>query len=247
MTNPAQRDATAGIVQSTLTQGACMEHKVGDKTADDAFGVKALARLATAACHGNEQGIAAALRDGADVNGQGHDGATPLLWALSCDNVRGIEALLKAGANPNQRIGASTAVCLAATHHNPQVLHVLLQHGGDADAIDANTGMTALQEAFSLGLHGFGWDNYDALVAKADINRADERGWTIATEAAAMGRFDKVAELIERGYARDLANLGRIVQRRVVTSDDDMAWQVKAKELLEARGLRFPLPDRPAQ
>ena len=225
---------------------ACMEHKVGDRTADDVFGVTALARLATAACRGDEPGIAAALRDGADVNGQGHDGVTPLLWALSCDNVRGIEALLKAGANPNQEVGAGTAVYLAATRHDPHVLRVLLQHGGDANAFDANTGMTALQEAFSLGLHGLGWDNYDALVAKADINRADEQGWTIASEAAAMGRFDKVVELIERGYAHDLANLGRLVQRRVVTSDDDKAWQAKAKELLEARGLRFPLPDTSA-
>ena len=235
MTNTTQRDTAAGIVQSTLTRDDGMEHKVGDRTANDVFGVTPLARLATAACRGDEQGIAAALRDGADVNGQGHDGVTPLLWALGCDNARGIESLLKAGANPNQDVGAGTAVYLAATRHDPRVLRVLLQHGGDANAFDANTGMTALQEAFSLGLHGFGWDNYDALLAKADINRADEHGWTIATEAAAMGRFDKVVELLERGYARDLSGLGRIVQRRVVTSDDDKAWQVKAKELLEAR------------
>ena len=246
MTNPTQRDAAAGIVRLTLTQGGCMEHKVGDRTADDIFGVTPLARLATAACRGDDQAIAAALRDGADVNGQGHDGVTPLLWALSCDNVRGIEALLKAGANPNQRVGGGTAVYLAATRHDPHVLRVLLQHGGDANAFDANTGMTALQEAFSLGLHGLGWDNYDAFLAKADINRADEQGWTIATEAAAMGRFDKVVELIERGYAHDLASLGRLVQRRVVTSDDDKAWQAKAKALLEAHGLRFPLPDTSA-
>jgi ankyrin repeat protein len=235
MTNTTQRDTAAGIVQSTLTRDDGMEHRVGDRTANDVFGATPLARLATAACRGDEQGIAAALRDGADVNGQGHDGVTPLLWALGCDNARGIEALLKAGANPNQDVGAGTAVYLAATRHDHRVLRVLLQHGGDANAFDANTGMTALQEAFSLGLHGFGWDNYDALLAKADLNRADEHGWTIATEAAAMGRFDKVVELLERGYARDLSGLGRIVQRRVVTSDDDKAWQVKAKELLEAR------------
>lgn len=219
-----------------------MEHKVGDKTAEEVFGATALAQLAKAACNGDPAGIAAALREGADVNGHGQEGMTPLLWALSCDNVRGIEALLEAGANPNQPVGSCTAVYLAATRHDPGPLHTLLRHGGDANAFDTETGMTALQEAFSLGLHELGWENYDALLAKADINRADERSWTIATEAAAMGRFDKVAQLLERGYARDLPNLGRMVQLRVVDSKEDQAWQAKVRQMLEARGVRFPVP-----
>lgn len=219
-----------------------MEHKVGDRTAEETFGAMALARLAKAACNGDEPGIAAALHDGADVNGQGHEGMTPLLWALSCDNARGMEALLRAGANPNQPIGSCTAVYLAATRHDPGPLRTLLQHGGDANAFDAETGVTALQEAFSLGLHELGWNNYDALLAKADINRADERGWTIATEAAAMGRFDKVAQLLDRGYAHDLPNLGRMVQHRAADSDEAEAWQAQVRKMLKVRGVGFPVP-----
>lgn len=240
--------AAAAIALASLTQQAgCMEYKLGDKTAADVFGATALAQLAKAACAGDLPGMDSAIKAGAAVNGEGYEKATPLLWALSCDNVAGMEALLKAGANPNQDTGRFTPVFLAATRHNPEPLRLLLRYGGNANAVDRKSEKTALQEALSLGIHGFGWDNYNALIEKADINRADERGWTIATDAAALNQYDKVAALLESGYTYDLVDLARVVQNGHVDLDPQKSWQTKVRSMLEARGVRFPVPSRGAK
>jgi len=218
------------------------QHRVGGKTSDEVFANSRLAELAEAACMGEQKAVARMVGAGVDVNGVGLQGSTPLLWAISCENVAGIEALLRAGADPNKRSTHFTAVYAAATRHNPKPLAVLLKYGGDADTEDNESHKTALQEAMSLGIHGHGWDNYYALLEKADINRADERGRTIATYASDLNQYEKVAELLERGYSYDLDELGRSVQTGHVDLEPSVTWQRKVREMLEARGVRFPVP-----
>lgn len=221
-----------------------MEHKIGEKSVQDVFVDQRSIALASAACEGDLAGIDRALRDGAVINGEGHERTTALMWALTCDNAAGIEHLLKAGANPNLDNGRFTPVYAAATRHNPVPLKILLRYGGDANTEDRKTRKTALEAALSLGIHGFGWDNYYTLLEKADINRADEMGWTIANAAAALNQFDKVAELLERGYSFDLQDLGRTVQSGRVDLEPQVTWQHKVRAMLVARGVVFPVPPK---
>jgi hypothetical protein len=227
------------------TQAASMEHKVGDKSAQDLFADPKVQALAVAACNGDAAGIARALASDIPVDATGLDQSTPLMWALSCDNADGMEALLKAGADPNKSNGRFTPVYAAATRHKTEPLKLLLKYGGVANTEDSKTRKTALQEALELGIHGIGWDNYYALLQKADINTADEMGYTITKDAAALGQFDKVFELLERGYQYDLTDLGYTVQTRQVDPNHVQAqWQKKVRALLESKGVKFPVLPR---
>lgn len=234
-------------------QQANLEPQVGDKTVREVFTdprLAALAALAGAACEGNEAAVAQAVKAGTGPDGKGLEDVTPLYWAVSCQNLRGIEALLRARANPNYLFdGRFSVVYVAATMHEPAVLKLLLKYGGDPNTKDNKSNLTALERALSLGLHGAGWENYYAMLKSgADINRADERGDTIAKAAAALGQFDKVAELLERGYSFDLPDLGRTVQaRRVDPNHAQAAWQAKVKATLEKKGVQFPMPPKVRQ
>jgi hypothetical protein len=56
-------------------------------------------RLADAVARGDAAEIAAAVRDGADVNAKGKEGIPLLMWAMAKDSVPGFEALLVHGAD----------------------------------------------------------------------------------------------------------------------------------------------------
>lgn len=227
------------------TQAGCTEHKVGGRTSVEAFADASVAKLADAACEGDAASVKQAIESGVDPNAVGFEGVTPLIWALNCGNPTGLEALLLAGANPNQAAKRGySAVYLAATMADPVLLKALLNNKGNPNAHNESDTKSALDEALSLGINTGAWNNYYALIdAGADINRENSIGWTIADQAAALGRFDKVFELLDRGYKRNLLGLGRIVQNRVVPKDSPQAsWQAKTKERLSSSGIRFPIP-----
>lgn len=241
---------TTGVLLVALAgyqQAQAIEHQVGGKAVREVFTDPRLAALAGAACEGDEAKVAQAIKAGTDANGKGFEDVTPLYWAVSCGSLRGIEALLRSKANPNYLFdGRFSAVYVAATMHEAAVLKLLLKYGGDPNTKDNKSDRTALERALSLGIHGAGWENYYALLkAGADINRADELGDTIAKAAAALGQFDKVAELLERGYSFDLPDLGRTVQaRRVDPNHAQAAWQAKVRAMLEKKGVQFPVPPK---
>lgn len=62
-------------------------------------------RLAQAAAVGDTGAVEKLIGAGVNVNATGdHYRVTPLMWAVLADNTRGIRALLKTGADPNQRV-----------------------------------------------------------------------------------------------------------------------------------------------
>lgn len=222
---------------------ACSEgHKVGGKAVGDVFSDPRVAALARAACEGDQAAIERELKGGVDSNGLGFDAVTPLFWALHCENLTGVEALLKAGADPNHNIaGGFSSVYAASTMENSAFLKILLKYGGDPNADDIKAGDTALSQALSLGIHGEGWDNYYSLLeAGADINREYGDGNTIAIRAAALNQYDKVAELLERGYNSNLDTLvGYAYTGEVARASRQWEWREKVRGMLKERGVNY--------
>jgi hypothetical protein len=238
------------------------EHAMFGMTAGDLFFDPKAAKLARAACLGDAAAVAAAVGDGADPNSIGGEGSgpggssqrvTPLLWAIDCGSVTGVEALLDAGADPNQReeFGA-TPVTVAAETREPAILQRLLTRGGDANAHDGRE--TALQIALKLasrlervdGLpEAKAWANWDALLAAgADPDRIAPDGAPLMQTASFMNQWKKVVWLIDRGWAGDPVDLGRTIetaqgQRGIPQDELDALAQVRAE--LVRRGVKFPI------
>lgn len=224
------------------------EHTVWGYVAGDLFPDPRVASLARTACAGDAAGVAAAVQAGVNANARGdaeaalhanrvHHAVTPLLWAIDCGNLAGVEALLAAGADPNQarRFGATLAagadanqvqrfgpspVTVAAGSRNPALLVVLLRAGGDPNAHQDES--TALQIAFrSADMReryedvpaDQAWANWDALLAAgADPNRVAPGGQPLAFGLASFDRWEKVEWLLNRGWDGDLVYLGSILE-----------------------------------
>lgn len=221
---------------------ASMGLKIFGKSAGDLFPDPKVAALARAACAGDERGVARQIAAGVDPNTVGEERAVPLVWAIACRNVRGVEALLKGGADPNQLLGDDFTPVYAAAQGPVDILKMLLKYGGDPNAGSKESGGSALIEAMSMGINDGGWKNYYALLeAGADINRVYKPYNTIAIFAATTAQYDKLAELLDRGYDRDLTYLGGAVQAIAIRADLEPK-RARVKAMLEARGVKFPVP-----
>lgn len=216
-------------------------------TAIELFGEPRVAALAEAACAGDVAAVNAAVADGVDPSSisVGFDElggrVTPLLWAVNCENSRGVEALLRAGADPNQstggRVGLTPVLTAARDARNPAILRLLLQNGGNQNAVSEVGGYTALRRAYehgrsweSAGGGRAAWENWETLLDAGANSEATFDGGreTIATFAATINDFDRVIELLQRGYSHDLTYLG--------------FWLQLDAEIPGARAPRFPIP-----
>lgn len=249
----------AGWISRSRARG---EHAMSGTTAAELFSDLQVLALVRAACVGDTEAIAAAAKRGANPNFVGqealtpglvHQTVTPLLWAVDCGNVVGIGALLKAGADPNQRESfGATPVTVAAANPNPAILQLLLKEGGDPNAHDESR--TALEIAVEAE-SGFEYvmkvpkervrANWDALLAAgADPDRLSPQGAALIETAAMSRRFEVVEQLIDRGWQGDMVSLGRTLE----TSEEAghffpgaLAALHRVKARLAARGVRFPV------
>lgn len=220
---------------------ACRETKFGDVTASQAFSDSKVARLVDAGSRGDIAEMDALIEQGADVNMVGRDGVTPLIWVMAQRNREGAERLLKAGANPNAKmIRHQSAMSLATGGNQPRMLELLLQHGGDPNLEgpddDPLLNIAALKQK----------DEQLRILLKhgADIN-SNKRGETAAVVAAAMGRFDEVVFLLEKGLTYNLNGLARTVAvRHVPPQSKQHIAKEKVIEMLKAKGIQFPPPSK---
>jgi ankyrin repeat protein len=95
--------------------------------------------------------VRALIKQGADVNAQGSDGATALLWMARTDDVATADALLKAGATlaTANALGITPAY-VAAENGNAAMLRRLLDAGASVITTDP-TGDTLLMAAVRAG------------------------------------------------------------------------------------------------
>lgn len=210
-----------------------MEHEVGGKKASDVFSDATVLDLVKSACDGDAAGVKLAIDHGANPDARGAEGVTPVLWTLSCRNREGLDALLQNGADPDLGIdGTYLPVIVAATYDDPAMLEVLLDHGANPDVVDAKAAQTPLYKAFAIGLHRDDWRNYELLLARgADIEFRDRVGDTIAHYAIAMGRYDKLVALLERGYSLELEELSGRIERRGVSKSFELQYQMRERAL----------------
>jgi hypothetical protein len=231
--------------------------EVDGKTVDQYFSDEKVIRLARAACRGDVSSVEDLLKQGIGPDSLSDDRSMSVLgWAMNCLSPEGMESLLKGGADPNMRLiqrtpdgdYSFTAVTKAAYSFDPRLLKVLLQYGGDPNArlSGERASSSALSFALLVGTHGQGWENYYALISDgASIGLRDSRtAETIAEEAAEVRQYEKVEELLEKGYNSRLDYLAKIIQDDDVRymREQDRAWMKRVRATLIARGVKLPVP-----
>ncbi|HZW61589.1 MAG TPA: ankyrin repeat domain-containing protein [Candidatus Babeliales bacterium] len=142
--------------------------------------------------------VEAALQKGANINGYNAEGLTPLMHAPSFEMTN---FLLKNKANVNMRSNDEDQMT-ALMYAGPTVIKLLLEHGADINAKDAN-GYTAL-------MHAITEDDIESahllLEYGADINATDAFGFTALMWAAVGNNTEAVKLLLEKGANAQLTN-----------------------------------------
>jgi ankyrin repeat protein len=171
-----------------------------------------LSALMNAAAHNDLPRIHTLLGQGADVRERTKQGETALYEAierreLSADNLPTVDALLKAGSDPNEiEIFGVRAleVSLSRDYANPAVTLLLLRSGASVrqDCDQEHLLVTAATQESSLEV-------IQALIAeKAQVNCQDRNGWTALHWAALNGQADRVALLLQNGADPKLRTKG---------------------------------------
>jgi len=235
------------VVLCAVASAGCLETSVGNMTAHEAFSDERVAKMVNAAVNGDLDEVDQQIKAGADVNAIGKDGISPLLFVLINRQIKGMEHLLKAGANPNYKAALrnGSAMYLAAGGNWPEALELLLKYGGDP-----NLRGNLNEPLLFIAVNQFRKENIDLLLRHgADVNvhmggkysNADD---TAASVAAGLGRFDFVHYLLERGLNYKLQNLAADVEiSKVPPNSEQQRWKDKVIEMLKARGACFPAFD----
>ena len=170
--------------------------------------LKHLTALATAGMLSVSGGMVAAQRASGNIaaNAVEPDGTTPLHRAVHRNDLKAVEALIRAGADVNAvtRYGVPP-LSLAATNGNAAILERLLKAGANPNATQSE-GETALMTAARTGVPAA----VQTLLAHgADVNAKESwRGQTALMWAAAEGHTETIQLLLEAGaqvYARSNA------------------------------------------
>jgi uncharacterized protein len=191
-----------------------------DINVNQIFADPAVAELAAAAARGDRRRIAE-LASKVDLAARGDDGVTVLQWALLNKSPEGLEALLEAGADPNQvGLDGDTVVHLAAMANDSRYLTILLAKGANPDAAHGDTGATPLRSA----LMGERSEQFRALLAAgADPDRADRMGNTPLHVAGQINEPARVLELLKAGADPMARNLqGATFQRYLFMTRVDL-------------------------
>jgi ankyrin repeat protein len=178
---------------------------------------------------GDIQAVKVFLAAGMDPNTKDAKGNTALMYAVAENRTELIKVLLKAKANVNEKNDGQTALSWSAARGKLDAVHLLLDHGADAQTINqafvtaaeyAHTdvmhallekgaklnevGSEALLRAADSMLVGVpDQDRSDTVTflcsLGVDVNAKDNEGWTALLSAADRDRASLVQTLVDRG------------------------------------------------
>jgi uncharacterized protein len=224
--------------------------QVGARPMDEkeVFGDSRVVSLVQAASRGDAAGVQNAIAIGADPNAKGRDGLTPLFFVLSTTrNSAGIQALIKSGADPAYPVSdLGSAIIVAAKGNDTSLLRAMLDAGTNPNARNQSN-----EPAIKVAVMSNRWENLDLLIDYgADINAVDYGGTTVAITLSSINQYEKVAKLIERGadvshVAKNGQTIANTLERslgRMAPASPNYRAALRVKELLQARGVKFPSP-----
>lgn len=164
-----------------------------------------------AAAKGAAPVVAHLIEQGAVVEEMLPNGVTPLVASIQSGNLKTVEALLEAGADPNRATPSTgiTPLMVAADRGVPEIVDRLIEAGADAKK-STGRGATTLHYASARG--------YVPIVQRllkleVPVNATLPGGTTPLVLAAQNGRAEVVDVLIEAG-----ANVNQTLQQNGVTA-----------------------------
>lgn len=190
-----------------------------------------------------------AQHPGLDPNQEGRQGVTFLFWAYAHHHVRALTALVAHGADPNRPLhlpnekggtDITHLVNIAAGGPKDVLLVALLNLKADPNAKDERH-----EPALHNAMYAHQYQRMKLLLDRgADINLMDSSGATAAVVLARLNYFEMVHYLLERGadWRKSDGEVALWTQENNIGNAQATQWQLKVKHLLQAKGVRFPVP-----
>lgn len=169
-----------------------------------------VASLALAAENGDVEEIERLVVSGIDVNGEGTDGLTPLMWAMLANQKKSFRRLLELGADPNAQVdkgdwsfsrGDSPMSLAARLEDDPEWLKMALAHGGKVDlANPTDSILVGKKTPLFNAVASHNLTNLKLLIeAGANLNHRDATGSTATMKAASARWYEAVYLLLQSG------------------------------------------------
>jgi ankyrin repeat protein len=189
-----------------------------------------------------------------DPNLEGRQGVTFLFWAYAHHHTKSMKALAAHGADvnrplrlPNEKGGVDVTHLINIATEGPEdnLLVTLLDLGADPNAVDERK-VPALQNALYINNYA----RMKLLIDRgANVDAPNSSGATAAVVLARLNNFEMVHYLLEHGadWRKMDGAVALNTQENDIGNAQSVAWQIKVKQLLMAKGVKFPVPSSGAK
>ncbi|UXK08876.1 hypothetical protein N5094_01105 [Shewanella putrefaciens] len=232
-----------GLLSILLLLTACNDGKMEqfNHAPEEFFNEPNVIELALAALNNNEKKVEELMQQGIDINYQGKDGMTPLLWVLGQQNKQGFNLLLRLGADPNMPVDTGGSVMtFAAGADDPVYLQMALANGGDPNYFHRSRKHSLIFDTISPGRI----EHIKLLVKHgADINATDALGDVPIMTAASLNQYDIVYFLLEQGADFKRANrwgktIKDVIENNSISKSGELyKWRGKVIQFLHDNGV----------